>query len=125
MTQHSNRRLLDLYEQDLAKIIDSRVAAALAARDRAAPPLVDSLEAGRMLGLRPRMPPQPDDPVAVAAWQQAHDSKVRKSLWARVNRARQGRGDPRLLEALVDGLRFDRAKLEAYVATCKSGGPRG
>ena len=31
----------------------------------------------------------------------------------------------RLLEALVDGLRFDRAKLEAYVATCKSGGSRG
>ena len=122
MADIGNRRLIDLCEDDLGALIKKEVTRALDARERQQlAPLVDSLEAGLLLGMRPRMPPRPEDPAAAACWQKEHDVKIRRAVWGRIDRARQGKGDARILAALAEGqsedrLLFVRARLEAYIA---------
>lgn len=127
MADIGNRRLVDLYEDELGDLIEDRFKRALESRERQQrAPLVDSLEAGLLLGMRPRMPPRPVDEVAAAAWQREHDLRVRRAAWARVDRARRGKGDTRLLEAVADvpGVWFVRQRLEAYIASLSKPTPK-
>lgn len=118
-----DKRLVDMTAGELKALIDERLAEVLARTQRtAAKPLVDSLEAGRMLGIRQRSEPGPEpadrDSPAWADWarrRQAADTAMRKAVWARACGPKADPALGRLVRRRGDAIYFLRAELEAYI----------